>query len=114
MGCRFTVSYSLSYLLNAPYANLGSRVGSIFCSSAVLSVVFASFCEPECSRLSLEEIDRLFESGVPLRKFKPVRLDLQTERDGRFPEKEEDKDKEEEQKEKEHAVKIQTRDVDSV
>ncbi|KAH7308007.1 general substrate transporter [Stachybotrys elegans] len=77
MQARFTVSYSLPYLLNPPYANLGSRVGFIFGGSACLSVVFAYFCIPECSGRSLEEIDSLFESGVSLRKFHTVQLDLQ-------------------------------------
>lgn len=73
--CRFAVSFSLPYLLYEPYAALGSRVGFIFGSVAALSLVFVYFSVPDCSGRTLEEIDRLFESGVSLRKFKETQLE---------------------------------------
>ncbi|KAF7552933.1 hypothetical protein G7Z17_g3987 [Cylindrodendrum hubeiense] len=72
---QFTISFSIPYLLNASYANLGSKVGFIFGSTSVLACIFAWFCVPECSGKSLEEIDELFLQGVPIGKFgttKPV------------------------------------------
>lgn len=70
------MSFSLPYLLNAPYANLGSKVGFIFGSMAFLSLVFAFWCVPEVKGRSLEEVDRLFESGIPLRHFATIKLDM--------------------------------------
>ena len=75
MVCRFAVSFSLPYLLDAPYADLGSKVGFIFGSISAVSVVFAFFCVPNVARRSLEDIDRLFASGSPIRKFGSAKLD---------------------------------------
>lgn len=66
---QFVISFCIPYLLYAPYANLGSKVGFIFGSFAVLAIVFSYFYVPECKGKSLEEIDELFARGVPLRKF---------------------------------------------
>ena len=66
---QFSVSISIPYLLYAPYANLGSKVGFIFGTSAVGALLFSWFCIPECSGKTLEEIDQLFLEGVPIRKF---------------------------------------------
>jgi SP family sugar:H+ symporter-like MFS transporter len=59
----------LPYLLNKPYAALGSRVGFIFGSIASISLVFAFFMVPNVAGYSLEEIDNLFESDVPIRRW---------------------------------------------
>ncbi|KAJ9154933.1 Hexose transporter HXT13 [Pleurostoma richardsiae] len=67
---NFLVTFVVPYLLNAPYANLHSRVGFIFGSISVLSGVFAYFCVPECKGRSLEEIDAMFLERVPVRKFR--------------------------------------------
>ncbi|KAJ8112649.1 hypothetical protein OPT61_g5023 [Boeremia exigua] len=69
IAIQFAVSFSIPYLLNEPYAGLGSRVGFIFGSTAVLALLFTVFCIPECKGKTLEEIDELFLEGVPLRKF---------------------------------------------
>lgn len=71
---QFVTTFATPYLLNAPYANLGAKVGFIYGGAAVLATVFAWFCVPECKGKSLEEIDRLFLDGVPLRKFKGTNL----------------------------------------
>lgn len=59
----------MPYLLYAPYANLGARVGFVFGSIAAVSIVFAFFMVPNCAGRSLEQIDILFQRGTPLRKF---------------------------------------------
>ncbi|WYZ41399.1 hypothetical protein EsH8_V_000294 [Colletotrichum jinshuiense] len=66
---NFLVNFTLPYLLNAPYAALQSRVGFIFGSIAVCSGLFVFLCVPECKGRSLEEIDRMFHEGVPVRHF---------------------------------------------
>lgn len=71
----FVVAFTLPYLLNAPYANLQSKVGFIFGSLAFCAVIFVYFCIPECSGRSFQEIDNLFEAGVSVRKFKSYELE---------------------------------------
>lgn len=44
---RFTISFSLPYLLNDDYAGLHSKVGFIFGAMAFFSLIFAFFCVPE-------------------------------------------------------------------
>jgi SP family sugar:H+ symporter-like MFS transporter len=60
------------YLLNAPYANLGPKVGFIYGSFTALSVVVTYFMIPEMKGRSLEEVGELFASGVSLRAFDRV------------------------------------------
>jgi SP family sugar:H+ symporter-like MFS transporter len=66
---QFLVSFTIPYLYYAPYANLGPKLGLIFGSIAVCTLIFAYFFVPECRNLSLEEIDHLFVEKVPIRKF---------------------------------------------
>jgi SP family sugar:H+ symporter-like MFS transporter len=63
------VTFSIPYLLNAPYAGLGSKVGFIFGALAALAMVFTWFCVPEGKDRSLEEIDRMFNEGRSVRNF---------------------------------------------
>lgn len=66
----FIVSFTLPYLLNAPYAALGAKVGFIYGSFAVVAVIVGYFMIPEMKDRTLEEIDQLFASGISMRKFK--------------------------------------------
>lgn len=73
IAIQFAVSFSIPYLIRPEYAGLGSKVGFIFGSTAFVAILFSLFCVPECSGKTLEEIDRLFIQGVPIRKFGKVR-----------------------------------------
>lgn len=44
-------------------------MGFIFARILVLAIVFTWFCVPGCRGKSLEQVDRLFNEGVSLRKF---------------------------------------------
>ncbi|TQN65457.1 High-affinity glucose transporter RGT2, partial [Colletotrichum shisoi] len=66
---RHLQSFTLPYLLNAPYAALQGKVDFIFGSIAVCSALFVFFCVPECKGRSLEEVDRMFHEGVLVRHF---------------------------------------------
>ncbi|KAF5012258.1 hypothetical protein FDECE_1639 [Fusarium decemcellulare] len=82
---QFTVAFSLPYLLNEPYAALGSKVGFIFAGGVVFSLIFVYWGLPECKGRTLEEIDLLFESGVPMRHFSKTKLeDLDTSFGGKI------------------------------
>lgn len=65
----FVISFTVPYLLNAPYANLGAKVGFIYGSLTAVSVLVSYFMIPEMKGRSLEEVDQLFASGISLRKF---------------------------------------------
>lgn len=65
----FIFSFFTPYLLNAPYADLGSKVGFIFGGLAVCSFAFAFLCVPEMKGKSLEDINQLFEDRVPIMDF---------------------------------------------
>jgi hypothetical protein len=67
---NFLVNFTVPYLLSPPYANLQSKVGFIFGSVTLLSFFFVYFCVPECKGRTLEEIDRMFNEDVPLRRFR--------------------------------------------
>jgi MFS transporter, SP family, sugar:H+ symporter len=74
--------FSVPYLLNKPYANLGSKVGFIYGSVAAVSLIFAYFFVPDCKGRSLEEIDELFASGIPNRKFHEYQLESEEDLKG--------------------------------
>lgn len=65
----FLVNFSIPYLLYPEYAGLQSRVGFIFAGIIALAFAFTYFFVPECKGKSLEQIDRMFNEGVSLRKF---------------------------------------------
>jgi hypothetical protein len=51
--------------MDSDYANLQSKVGFIYGSLSIASIVFVYFCVPECQGRSFEEIDQLFRKGTP-------------------------------------------------
>lgn len=65
----FVVSFTLPYLLDAPYANLQSQVGFIYGAICFLALAWGFFFLPELKNRSLEEVEELFAAKVPLRKF---------------------------------------------
>lgn len=79
---QFVTTYATPYLLDKPYAGLGAKVGFIYGGAAVLATIFAYFCVPECKGKTLEEIDRLFLDGVPIRQFKKTKLTVERVDDG--------------------------------
>ncbi len=66
---EFGVSFSLPYLLYAPYANLESKVGFIYGTLSFLGILWAYFYLPDTSKRSLEELEELWQAGVPAYKF---------------------------------------------
>ncbi|GFZ49259.1 hypothetical protein JCM24511_07378 [Saitozyma sp. JCM 24511] len=73
----FVVSFTLPYLLNAPYANLSSKVGFIYGSITFTATVWAYFFLPELGGRTLDEIDLLFHdniSAIASSKWKPDTL----------------------------------------
>lgn len=54
----------MPYLLDAPYADLGSKVGFIYGTFSVLAAGFAFLYIPELKNRSFEEVDILFHDKV--------------------------------------------------
>lgn len=69
----FVTSFTVPYLLNAPYAALGGKIGFIYGSINVAMAVVAYFFIPELKGRTLEEVDQMFASGQPLRKLGQVK-----------------------------------------
>jgi len=68
----FTVNFSIPYLIYDKYAGLNSKVGFIFGGIMATALVFVYFCVPECKGKTLEQVDFLFNQGVPIRQFGKV------------------------------------------
>ncbi|RPA99055.1 sugar transporter [Choiromyces venosus 120613-1] len=64
------VTFSLPYLTNDDEAGLGPKVGFIFAVCVIAGGVYTFTWVPETSGRALEELDELFQQGVPARKFK--------------------------------------------
>lgn len=61
----FATAFTLPYLLQAPYANLGPKVGFLYGSVSAVGIIGGWFYLPEMTQKSLEEIDEMFEARVP-------------------------------------------------
>ncbi|KAF4345552.1 hypothetical protein FBEOM_502 [Fusarium beomiforme] len=69
---NFAVNFSIPYLIYDKYAGLNSKVGFIFGGIMATAIVFVFFCVPECTGKTLEQVDFLFNQGVPTRQFGKV------------------------------------------
>lgn len=65
----FLTSFTVPYLLNAPYANLGAKVGYVYGSISGATFFFALFVIPEMKNRSLEELDEMFDEKVSVFNF---------------------------------------------
>lgn len=63
--CNFVATFTLPYLLQAPYANLGAKVGFIYAATSIGFLIWAFLCYHDLTGRSLEEVDEMFEAGVP-------------------------------------------------
>lgn len=66
----WVVTFTFPYLFNADGANLSARVGFIYGGLMFGAAVWIYFFLPETAGRSLEDIQVMFENGVPARKFK--------------------------------------------
>jgi heme/copper-type cytochrome/quinol oxidase subunit 3 len=64
------VTYSSPYLLNAPYANLGAKVGFIWGGLCIFFLLFSIFFVPELKGRSLEETEEMFDTHLKAWQFK--------------------------------------------
>ena len=71
----FVTSFTIPYLIKPEYANLGGKVGFVYGSICWIMVLLAFLFIPELKGRSLEEVDQLFASGAPLRKFAKIQTE---------------------------------------
>ncbi|CCT62829.1 related to RGT2-Sensor of high external glucose concentrations [Fusarium fujikuroi] len=76
---QWAVAFSIPYLIDQSHAGLGSKVGFIFGVTSFMATLFSWLCIPECGGKTLEEIDELFTRGVPIRKFRTIKVSVDTE-----------------------------------
>ncbi|KAJ5627838.1 general substrate transporter [Penicillium lividum] len=75
--CSWLVTFTFPYLFDADAADLSAKVGFIYGSLMVAATIWIFFFLPETSGRTLEEIQVMFQQGVPARKFKSYReIDL--------------------------------------
>ncbi|KAK7036771.1 hypothetical protein VNI00_011437 [Paramarasmius palmivorus] len=64
------------YIQDAQYGDLQGRIGFVWCGFGVISFFFCYFLVPELRNRPLEELDILFNEGVPARKFSTYKVSL--------------------------------------
>ncbi|WAO91569.1 MFS domain-containing protein [Fusarium falciforme] len=71
----FALSYAVPYMYNPDAGNLGLRMGLIWGSFSVIFVIWSFVFIPDVTGLSFYQIDQLFESRGPVRKFHQAKFD---------------------------------------
>ena len=76
----FVISFSIPYMINANYGNMGLNVGYFFAGLSAMIWIGSFFFVPETGQLSLEQIDDLYMSGMSpcktsLKKNKKIAMD---------------------------------------
>ena len=76
------IAYTVEpYLINPTEANLKGKTAFIWMGTATLTLIWCIFRLPETKNLTYEELDILFEKGVPAWRFKSTQIDLIRESD---------------------------------
>ncbi|KAI1847736.1 hypothetical protein JX266_006231 [Neoarthrinium moseri] len=72
----FTVVLLVSFInpfVQSEPGNLQQRVGFVYGSFSILAIIFVYFLVPEMRGRSLEELDELFQAGIPARRFRQAK-----------------------------------------
>ncbi|KUJ23730.1 general substrate transporter [Mollisia scopiformis] len=70
------------YLINPTEANLKGKTAFVWMATAILTLIWCIFRLPETKDLTYEELDILFEKGVPAWRFKRTNGDLRSKDTG--------------------------------
>lgn len=71
-----TWSFVLPYLVNPDEANLEGKIAFIYAGILGVCAVVSFFIIPETKGRTFAQVDLLFQSGVPARKFTSVEIDV--------------------------------------
>lgn len=69
--------FTIPYMFNPDKGNLGAKISFVFGGLSLVSIFYLWFFQPETSGRSYQELDEMFAKGVPARKFKTYRTDVQ-------------------------------------
>ncbi|KAI8294058.1 General alpha-glucoside permease [Colletotrichum sp. SAR 10_98] len=75
-GCL--VTQLIPFLINPSNANLGGKVAFVFFAPSLICSVYLFFCFPEMKGRSYLELEDMFQKGVPARKFKDYKCEVET------------------------------------
>ncbi|OAG02362.1 general substrate transporter [Paraphaeosphaeria sporulosa] len=68
-GVSLLIASVSPYLQDAGYGNLGGKIGFIWGAFSVVTVVWVFFMVPEMRGFTIEQLDFLFNTRIPTRKF---------------------------------------------
>ncbi|KAJ0269148.1 hypothetical protein Brms1b_013224 [Colletotrichum noveboracense] len=75
-GCL--VTQLIPFLINPSNTNLGGKVAFVFFAPSLICSVYLFFCFPEMKGRSYLELEDMFQKGVPARKFKDYKCEVET------------------------------------
>lgn len=67
----------IPYMFNPDQANMGAKIAFVFGGLCVFCLIYLWFCQPETGGRSYQELDEMFSKGIPARKFKDYKTDVQ-------------------------------------
>lgn len=67
-------AFALPYAVNPDQGNMGGKIAFVFGGILIFAVVFIFFMIPESKGRTYIEMDQLWTSGVPPRKFQDTTL----------------------------------------
>ncbi|KAJ3162500.1 hypothetical protein HDU88_006659 [Geranomyces variabilis] len=73
---NFILGFVTPYLLKPDEANLGPKIDFVWAAFILAGMIYVYYMVPETSGLALEQVDEMFDSGIPPRKsaaFVPTR-----------------------------------------
>ncbi|KAM0323347.1 hypothetical protein ACHAQA_008940 [Verticillium albo-atrum] len=71
--------FVIPFMFNPDQGNLGAKIAFIFGGLTLFSLAYLWWCQPETSGRSYQELDEMFAAGVPARKFKAYKTDVQVQ-----------------------------------
>ncbi|KAF7556152.1 hypothetical protein G7Z17_g1632 [Cylindrodendrum hubeiense] len=69
--------FVIPFMFNPDQGNLGAKVAFIFGGLCLFALVYLWYCQPETAGRSYQELDEMFALGVPARKFKGYKTEVQ-------------------------------------
>lgn len=69
--------FTIPYMFNPDQGDLGAKIAFVFGGLCVVCIFYFWFFQPETSGRSYQELDEMFAKGVPARKFKKYKTDVQ-------------------------------------
>ncbi len=77
-------AFALPYAVNPDQGNMGGKIAFVFGGILIFAVVFIFFMIPESKGRSYIEMDELWSSGIPARKFASTQLTSRVVGDGKL------------------------------